>query len=117
MADIRPLKPEEYEAAHKMAEAKTPWGSKMKGVFFGKFDKDALKAVVSVRMTVTIEGAIGESLKDVRDTRLWVDGQLQGAGINEYFSFTPRKEMLDWIQREFGESVEGFDGKLIVRRR
>ena len=117
MADIRPLKPEEYEAAHKLATDKTPWGSKMKGVLFGKFEKDALRAVVSVRLCVTIEAAIGENLKDVRETMVWVDGQLQGAGVNEYFSFTPRKEMLDWIQREFGEAVEGFDGKLIVRRR
>ena len=115
--DFRPLKPVEYEAGLKLIRDKAPWCELPNPeTLIGAFKGDKLEAVVGLRPVWWVEPAAGENLRDLRDLIIWLDGKL--STTNEYIFFSKSDGKLgDFAQKQWPEAIEGFEGKLFVRRR
>jgi len=117
--DIRKLKPEEYESAEKMIQDRLPNVMKPKmEQTFGKFRDGGLKAVVGVQgvqRLLFLDPAVAEN-GEISQLLTWIDGKLDP---EDYYFFisdeTDRFENL--IERQYGDVVEGFRGKLYRRVR
>lgn len=114
--DIRILKPEEYATAEKMIQDRLPNVMKPKmEQTFGKFRDGGLKAVVGVQRLLFLDPAVAED-GEISQLLTWLDGKLDP---EDYYFFisdeTDRFEKL--IERQYGDVVEGFRGKLYRRVR
>lgn len=114
--DIRKLKPEEYQAAEKMIREELPdvMMPKMEHSF-GKFRDGELKAVIGVHRLLFMDPVVAED-GEVSQLLTWMDGKLDPE--NYYFFVSEKSERFEkLIERQYGDVVEGFCGKLYRRVR
>jgi hypothetical protein len=114
--DIRPLKLEDQDAALELLQKRAPGLSvPPMGSLFGKFERGVLVGIVGVQRPAVVECLVTDGGGHAGDLIKWLDGAL----INErqWYFFTANEGFQQHVERKYGDSIEGFTGKLYVRRR
>lgn len=115
--DIRPLKPEDYEAALILIKQHTPWmTSPPPESLIGKFIDNKLVGVIGIQRPVVVECLVVESVKDIMDLITWVDGMLSSM---KYYFFVPdiNPKFQETLSKHYSENLESFPGRLYARKR
>ena len=114
--DIRPLKPEDYGNALELLKKHAPdIEVPPTGSLFGKFEGGKLVAIIGVQRPTVIECLVSDGDGHAGDLIKWLDGAL--INEREWYFFTANERFQRYAERHYGDCIEGFNGKLYVRRR
>jgi hypothetical protein len=116
--DIRPVKPEEQDAARKLIQEQAPW---MRipplNSLLGKFRDGRLVGVIGFQMMPVVECLVGETGLDKRDLMCAMDGRLSGLPSYRFFICEHAKDFRAIIKRHFGEIMDSEMVELFTRTR
>lgn len=112
--EIRWLKPEEYEAAFKLVSERAGWMEKPDSLLLGQFDGEELVGIIGVTRPVVIEPLVMKDGYSAKSLILALDQRLDPS---PYFCFVKDARFQKYIDSQYEDNVEGWEGKLYVRRR
>ena len=112
--DIRWLKPEEYENAYALIKERADWMEKPTGMLAGQFENGELVGIIGVDRPLVIEPLVMRNGHNAKALITWLDGKLDP---NRYFCFIRDERFQKHVEAEYADNVEGWEGKLFVRRR
>lgn len=113
--DIRPLKAEDLAKLKELVEGRAEGIVLPKGFTLIGFFKDGeLEAVCGVGRPIVLDYMVSKNPVATERLIAWLDGKTYPEA---YYSFVSNERLSQGIQHKYGDAVEMFDGKLLIRRR
>lgn len=103
--------PQLAEIQKEKAEGLTlPKGCTLAGAFRG----EKLVSVIGIVRPVVVDYLVSRDPSATKTLIAWLDGKLDP---EPYYGFVSNPRLSEYIQHEYGDVTEQFDGKLLIRRR
>lgn len=112
--EIRLLKPEEYEKAHALIKERADWMEPPKSGLVGQFENGELVGIGGIQQVPVFEPLVMKNGHSPERLIAWIDGKLDPL---RYFWFIRDERFQHLVDIQYADNLEGWVGKLYVRKR